>query len=211
MNKLSICTVCLFWLLFLSLSLPRNIEENISYPNLEFVVLNYNSRDDMDSWIKSNMKEHIASGLLKYYRTDEPEFFSLAHSKNMVTRLATGDIICNVDADNYAGPGYAKWVETIFESHGPGTLITTIRKDAIPYRDQGGKLCFTKDLFMSVNGYDESLVGYGMDDVDLCNRMENAGARRVFIEDDLYLQFIAHSIEERLMQYQYPNNLQDIY
>jgi hypothetical protein len=192
-------------------TLPVNIAENSAHPNLEFVVLNYNSKDGMDDWIKTHMSHYIESGLVKYYKTEEPEYFSLAHSKNMVTKLATGDIICNVDADNYAGLDYVLWVEECFAATGPNTIITTIRKDSIPYRDQGGKLCFSRDLFLAVNGYDESLIGYGMDDVDLSNRMENAGGRRVFIEQDKYLRCIEHGFDERLSNYKYPNNLESLY
>lgn len=195
----------------LSQTLPVNIAENQDCPDLEFVVLNYNSRDDMDQWMRTHMSDHIASGLVKYYRTTEPEFFNLAHSKNMCTNLATGEVVCNVDADNFAGPGYINWVRECFAVKGPDTVITTLRKDGIPYRDQGGKLCFTKALFNAVNGYDESIFGYGMDDVDFCNRLENAGATRVFIEEEKYLRFIPHSDEERIANYRYPNNLISIY
>jgi len=211
MKKISICTVCMNRLSYLSQTLPVNIAENMDFPNLEFVVLNYNSKDDMDDWIKINMGRHIESGLLKYYKTNEPEYFSLAHSKNMATKLATGDIICNLDADNYGGLDYIKWVAGCFAAHGPDIIITTIRKDAIPYRDQGGKLCFSKKLFNAVNGYDESLIGYGMDDVDLANRIENAGCKRLFIEEEKFLQYIGHSDQERVVNYQYPNNLKSIY
>ncbi len=210
MNKISICTVCMNRLHHLSQTLPVNIAENSSL-NLEFVVLNYNSKDDMDNWIKNNMSSHLESGLLRYYKTEEPEYFSIAHSKNMATKLATGDIICNIDADNFAGPDYVKWVGESFEATGPNTVITTIRKDAIPYRDQGGKLCFSKALFQAVHGYDESLIGYGMDDVDFSNRLENAGGQRVFIEQEKYLRYIAHSFEERLSNHKYPNNLAGMY
>jgi hypothetical protein len=211
MKKISVCTVCGNRLPYLSQTLPVNIAENSDSPNLEFVVLNYNSKDGMDEWMKANMKIHMESGLLRYYKTNEPEYFILSHSKNMVTKLATGDIICNIDADNFAGPGYFRWVEECFNRHGPDTLITTIRRDAIPYRDQGGKLCFTKALFNAVNGYDESLFGYGMDDVELANRLENAGARRVFIKDEKFLRFIGHSDLERVLNQKYPNNLKSIY
>jgi hypothetical protein len=196
---------------YLAQTLPVNIAENSDYSEVEFVVLNYNSKDEMDEWISSNMAAHIQSGLLKYYKTNEPEYFSLAHSKNMVTKLASGDIICNIDADNFAGPGYVHWVAEVFERNGPDTVITTIRKDAIPYRDQGGKLCFSKALFSAVNGYDESLIGYGMDDVDLANRLENAGGKRFFIEEEKFLQFIGHSDLERIVHYKYPGNLENIF
>lgn len=211
MKKISICTVCMNRYTYLRETLPVNIKENLNYPNVEFVLLNYNSKDGLDSWVRDNMAAYIESGILKYYVNDKPEFFDLSHSKNMALKLATGDILCMVDADNYAGPGYAAWVNSVFELNGDNTLITTLRKKSIPYRDQGGKLCFHRDLFYKVKGFDESLIGYGIDDVDLINRMEKAGGIRYFIEDEEYLKFIGHTMVERLENHHLINNLENIY
>lgn len=181
------------------------------YPNVEFVVLDYNSKDGMENWVKEKMSKYIASGILKYYKTYDPAYFDLPHSKNMVLRLATGKILCLVDADNYAGPDYVHWVNSGFLQNGDNTIITTIRKDRIPYKDQGGKLAFSSDLVYSVTGFDESLVGYGMDDVDLVNRLEKSGGKRLFIEQEKYLKFIGHSDMERLKNHRLLNDLEGIY
>jgi GT2 family glycosyltransferase len=211
MKKMSLCTVCMNRLTYLAQTLPVNLAENCHIPNVEFLVLDYNSQDNMESWVRDNLSGYIASGKLKYYKTCEPEFFHTAHSKNMIMKLADGDIIGMIDADNFAGPGYAEWALQRFELNGPQTITTTLRKDSIPYRDQGGKICFSRERFHSVKGFDESLIGYGMDDVDLVNRLENAGGKRVFIEAEEHLQFIGHSNWERLKNYRYPNYLEKIY
>ena len=116
-----------------------------------------------------------------------------------------------VDADNYAGPGYAKWINSTFADNGPDTIITTIRKDSIPYRDQGGKLCFSRELLYTVNGFDETLIDYGVEDVDLVNRLEKAGGKRVFIRDKKYLDFISHSFDDRLKNHHLGKNVEDVY
>lgn len=211
MNKISICTVCMNRVNHLKETLPVNIRENRHYPDLEFVLLDYNSKDGMQEWVKDNLQEHLASGLLKYYKTTEPEFFSISHSKNMTAKLAQGDIICMVDADNYAGEQYADWVNSIFEAGEGRSIITTLRKDAIPYRDQGGKICVRKDHFHEVSGFDEELLYYGVDDVDLVSRLEQAGGVRFFIEDQKYLQFIGHSDIERVINYALINRLDALY
>ena len=52
--KVSICTTCMDRLSDLKQTLPQNIQDNLDYPNVEFVVLDYNSKkDDVDGWIKS--------------------------------------------------------------------------------------------------------------------------------------------------------------
>jgi len=192
-------------------TLPVNILENMDYPNIEFVLLDYNSPDGLESWVQSNMGEYIRSGLLKYYKTTEPDIFYLSHSKNMALKLATGDIICMVDSDNFAGPGYAHWINKVFAEKGENTIITTLLPNHIPYRDQGGKLCFHRDLFHSVSGFDESLVGYGVEDMDLVNRLEDAGGSRVPIENRQFLEYIGHSDFERLKNHHLINNLTELY
>jgi glycosyltransferase involved in cell wall biosynthesis len=188
-----------------------NIQENIGYPELEFVLLDYNSKDGLQDWVRDNMSGYIETGILKYYRTDEPEYYSGSHSRNIAFRVASGDILCLVDADNFAGPGYAGWVADSFSTQGINTLITTIRKDAIPLRDQGGKMGFSSKLFHAVNGIDESFRSYGMEDVDLVNRLEKAGGTRKYVDRDEFLRFIGHSNNERLTNYPVARKIESLY
>ncbi|HEX9508903.1 MAG TPA: glycosyltransferase family A protein [Puia sp.] len=211
MNKISFCTICMNRLSHLKETLPANIRENKNYPNVEFVVLDYNSQDGMEDWMRSNMNEYIESGLLKYYKTYEPLYFNISHSKNMISLLSSGDLIAFVDADNYAGENYVDWLAATFAEYGNNTVITTLRKTHIPFRDQGGKLCCCRDLFKLVRGFDESLVGYGIDDVDLVNRLERAGGNRVFIENPDFLRYIGHTNEERMNNYALFKDLENIY
>ncbi len=192
-------------------TLPVNIMENCRYPNIEFIVLDYNSGDGLEEWGKTNWSDFTDAGILKYYKTYDPEYFDRTHSRNMTIKLASGDICCMVDADNYAGPGFASWVDSIFADRSEKFVLTTLRKDHIPYRDQGGKICFRKDHVLDVSGYDESFVGYGMDDVDVVNRLEKSGGKRVYIEDDRYLRYISHSNADRLKNHYLPNNLEHLY
>lgn len=192
-------------------TLPVNIAENKSYPHVEFVVLDYNSMDNIGEWIRETQGEFIQSGLLKYYKTSEPQYFHSSHAKNMALRLGTGNIVCMVDADNYAGPGYVHWINSVFSSYGNNTIITTLRKDSIPFRDQGGKFCIGREEFLAARGLDEDLVGYGMEDTDLINRMENAGGRRIYIEAPSYLRFIEHSDVDRLRHFEFTNSISKLY
>lgn len=211
MNKVSICTVCMNRIAHLKETLPVNIKENMHYPAVEFVLLDYNSKDSMEEWVKQNLNEYLEAGILKYYKTYEPEYFCISHSKNMAVKLATADIICLIDADNYAGIDYVGWVNSIFNRTSDRVIITTLRKDSIPYRDQGGKICIRKEHFTALHGFDEDLRSYGVDDVDLVNRFENSGGTRVFIEDQKYLKFIGHSDIERIINYPLINKLDALY
>ena len=209
--NVSFCTVCMNRLPHLRRTLVKNIEQNKALGNVEFVLLDYNSGDGLENWVESNLMEYIQQGILKYYKTYEPIAFKLSHSKNMSLRLAKGNILCMVDADNFAGDGYAEWVASVYEAKGTNTIITTLRREDIPYRDQGGKLCFSRELLHSINGFDESLVGYGVEDVDLVRRAEQAGGKRYFLDHERFLYFIGHSMEERLKHHAISHLLKDIY
>ena len=46
-HKISICTTCMDRGFDLKKTLPKNIEDNKSYPHLEFVILDYNGKDQI--------------------------------------------------------------------------------------------------------------------------------------------------------------------
>jgi len=98
---ISFCTTCMGRLYNLKETLPQNIEDNKAYPNLEFVILDYNSKDNLWEWMSRNMMDHILSGRVSYYRTTEPKYFSMSHSRNIAYKVAKGEIVNNLDADNY--------------------------------------------------------------------------------------------------------------
>ncbi len=54
------------------------------------------------------MMEYIKSGRVSYYRTDKPKYFSMARSRNIAFKVAKGEIVNNLDADNYTySPNYS--------------------------------------------------------------------------------------------------------
>ena len=211
MNRISICTVCMNRLFHLRKTLPVNIRENMNYPDIEFVLLDYNSSDGLEQWVRSNMMHYIESGILKYYRTTEPAYFSMSHSKNMISTLASGNILCMMDADNYAGANYAAWINSVFVQKGNNSVVSAFTSDGLKYIDMGGKITFHRHLFNKARGFDESFVGYGMDDKDLLVRLEKAGGIPITIENKGFMRFIGHSATERLNNYYLLNNLESLY
>lgn len=178
-NKICICTNVMDRLKDLSATLPVNIEALKDYPDVEFVLVNYNDKSGVDDWIKKNMMTHIESGLLKYYKVlDDIKFYSMSHSRNICIRLAGGldnashDIIVNqVDADNDLRP-VVKSIKEDFATH-VNRLANQIPEKAIfgkGKRLMHGRIGFYKDEFLMLGGYDEGMVGYGHDDRDLYNR-----------------------------------------
>ena len=67
--KISFCTTCMGRLHDLKVTLPFNIKDNQDYDDLEFVILDYNSGDNLWDWMKNNMSHEIEIGKVSYYRT----------------------------------------------------------------------------------------------------------------------------------------------
>jgi len=160
--KISMCITCMDRLGDLQQTLPKNIKENSDYPNVEFVLLDYNSKDNLGDWIKNNMMQYIESGILNYYRTEEPKFYSMTHSRNVAFKLARGDIVNSVDADNFTNPGFATYLNKMAQIAPNKAVFAKGR------RLLHGRIGFYKSEFIELlGGYDEDIHDYGHDDKDL--------------------------------------------
>jgi len=168
-RKISLCTACMNRLHDLMVTLPVNIYHNRDYPKIEFVVLNYNSKDKLDEWMRDYMLPYIRAGILVYVHTVEPEFFAMSHSRNVAFKVATGDIINNVDADNFTGRGFAEALNLLAEVRPEKAVFTGAT------RLTHGRLGFYKNDWQALGGYDESLVGYGWEDNNLLLRAMKVG------------------------------------
>jgi hypothetical protein len=182
-------------------TLIRNIEDNKAYQNLEFLVLDYNSQDGMETWAKENLSAYIKSGIVTYFKTIGPKTWSPSHSKNMAFKLATGDIVCNIWADYFTGENFAEFVNNTFQSES-NIVMTPIdfhktRMDFHPPGDVLGRVCVRKSDFFRVNGFDERMDKHGFEDYDFVNRLELLNVKRVLIDNFTYLGFIPHADTER--------------
>ncbi len=174
MYSISFCITCMNRLYNLKETLPINLKLESNYPFIEFVVLDYNSKDGLEDWMKKNMMVHIENGKVSYYRTEEPKYFSMSHSRNIAFKVAKGDIILNLDADNYTAKN---WEDPPSESHSYYLNRMANEADgrkiifAKGKRSMHGRIGFYKNEFINdLGGYDEKLLGYGHDDHDLVRR-----------------------------------------
>jgi len=170
-RKISFCTTCMNRLNDLSKTLIPNILDNIDYPNVEFVLLNYNSSDELEQWVQKNLMSYIESGVLVYFKTTEPEYYSMPHSRNVAFKAATGEIVNSVDADNYTHKGFAAIINRMAECRKRWAVFAKGKK-AIH-----GRIGYYKNEFLDIGGYDEGLTGYGFDDHNLLYRAMCMGFR----------------------------------
>ena len=168
--KISLCTTCMNRLKDVQQTLPKNINDNLDYENIEFVLVDYNSKDGLGEWVRSEMMHHIKSGKLVYFRTEEPRFYTMSHSRNVAFKIASGDIVNNIDADSYVNQNFAYFVNRLANEQ-PRKAMFGKSKQLLR-----GRLGFFRGEFLStIGGYDETLTDYGHDDADLMHRAWELG------------------------------------
>ena len=168
-RRISICTTVMNRLGDLQQTLPKNMADNADYPNLEFVVLDYNSSDGLGDWIKSDMMDQIIKGRLVYARTSQPKYYSMTHSRNLAFKVASGEIVNNVDADNFCQKGFAAYINRL-AAEMPRKAIFGKSRQLLR-----GRLGFYKDEWEALGGYSEDIESYGFDDADLLHRAWESG------------------------------------
>ena len=199
-KRISFCTVAMDRLCHIKETLPKNLADNRQYQNKEFVLLDYSSRDGLSDWVRSNLMSYIERGTLKYFRTEGKDRFYRSHAKNMAAKCASGEIICNIDADNYTGKEFAFYVNSKFSA--PSVFLMA-RENGKP--DISGRICVSREDFDLSKGYDEDMNGYGWEDVDFCNRLTLLNRTAVRIQGAEYLCYIVHSDEARMRNHYKPN------
>ena len=199
--RLTFCTTVMNRLDHLKITLPQNLNNNSNYKEIiEFLILDYSSTDGLKDWLFSEYYEMITDGYINYYRVENRKSYSHSHSKNQAFKLAQGEIICNIDADNFTGPQFAGYLidqfdtkDSIFLSTTSRTFLSSKTKDWITGdSDVLGKIAVRKSDFLRVRGYDESFTGYGFEDADLINRLELLGLQRMFIDNRQFKNALPH-------------------
>lgn len=195
-HKISFVTTCMNRLFQLRKTYLKNIADNAAYPHCEFVLINYNSGDGLDGWVAENLGQYIQEGKVKYFHAPDPEVFHAAHAKNLAHFLSTGDIVCNLDGDNFTGKDFAFYINYLFNTNQSGQLLLTFSKDR--YYGTYGRICLTREHFVKLGGYDEDLHNVGGEDVDLMLRAMAFGLEHRNVEIENFLKYIENTNKERV-------------
>lgn len=201
-NLYSFCTTCMGRTHHLKQTLPENISRvQAHFPHpAEFVLLDYNSPDDMAEWVHAHLQQELETGLVKYYKTPYPQYFHMAHAKNLSHRLSTGNVLINLDADSYLSILYLQALARLKPNEillGSPPLWSNDL-----YKGMTGRIALYRQPFYWLRGYDEYLnTSYGYDDLDLGRRGLGAGLRHIGFCLSMMGQLIPHDDLERMRHY----------
>ena len=195
--KISFCITCMNRLEHLKKTLPINISHALTdSENIEFILLDYNSTDGLELWIKENNAQNIDNQTLKYFKTSQPQAYHRSHSRNMVFRLASGDILVNLDADNFIGKGFVEFILKNMVQSSFLAVDETI--SGTNFKDALGRICVWREDFEKIRGYDERMAGYGFEDLDFKTRLERIGLKLKPITNNRFLKSIQHDNSLRI-------------
>ncbi|MES1223251.1 MAG: glycosyltransferase family A protein, partial [Bacteroidota bacterium] len=207
--KISFCITCKNRAHHLKKTLVKNILSNQDYSRLEIVLLDYNSMDGLEQWARNELSDYLPGNRVVYYKTFDPAVFNHSHSKNVAFKLATGDIICNINSDNFIGPGFAAYINCAFQKKKNVFLRPELRMGFAS--GTAGVVCLNKTDFLKIGGFDERMSVYGWEDVDFINRLTFSGLEDTNIEDVNYLDAIEHGIDEKYDMNKLLSKIHEIY
>lgn len=171
--KVSFCITCKNRFHQIIKTLPKNlIDNNLSQQIVDFVLVDFDSTDGLGSWVVNNFQNELESGYLKYYHTTAMQNWQCSIAKNTSHYLATGDIVVNLDCDNYTGENGGQFVIDEFCKE---ANIVLHQSRINPGDGSFGRIAVMKHYFNLIGGYDEALNPMGYQDVDLILRLLKLG------------------------------------
>jgi hypothetical protein len=196
-TNVTFCTTCKNRTPHLRETLPKNLSDN---PNSRFVVLDYNSQDDLLPFLRS-FEGAIEERRLAVYSFLGWHKFRMAHAKNLAHRLGIlegGEILVNLDADNFAGLDFESYARERFEE--PQIFLWTRMIKGAMTRGLGGRIAVRKKAFWKAGGYDEKYAEWSPDDKDFHLRLKTIGYKPVEIERQ-FLLGVTHNDRIRFKEY----------
>src|SRR3990167_202118 len=185
MIRLSFCTTCMNRLYQLRETLPHNLAEIQKFKNVNLCLVNFNSQDGLHEYIINNFQEQIQHGTLRYFYTKEPSYFHCSIAKNLAHRLGDGEILYNLDGDNFISEVNIRKIMDVFnkESH----IFLHDRKynkkismiDLLGPNGSIGRIAMKSYDFHKLGGYDEALLGASVHDIDLIKRLKKIDLKKI--------------------------------
>ncbi|MEJ5054147.1 glycosyltransferase family 2 protein [Sphingobacterium sp. MYb382] len=196
--SLSFCITCKNRLHQIKKTLKKNLRDNFPMKHrIDFVLVDFSSNDGLQEWIIKNFEDEIRDGYLKYYWTAELKEWHASIAKNTAHILAKGDILVNLDCDNFTGKDGGLFVlEKMLKLGIHNTVLHQFSND---YSDGTfGRISMSKKNFVYIGGYNEDFYPMGYQDVDLITRLMVNGLSYMNFENKRFNKAIPNTKEEGL-------------
>jgi len=205
MPSLSFCITCKNRLHQIRQTLRKNLDDNELHQDfIEFVLVDFDSNDGLCEWIVENFRSELSSGYLKYYYTNKLSLWHASIAKNTAHFCAIGDILVNLDCDNFTGTWGGIYILNAFARNSDHCIVHQFSGNIGD--GSYGRIAMKRRYFDRIGGYDESFEPMGYQDHDLIERLLKIGLKYVLCSDPLYNQAIFNTKEESIAHTGSPKN-----
>ena len=173
-------------------TMPYLIEAANASPPVEIAIVDYNSPDDLEEYIRAScrMPGNFAFSYVKYTGRD---YYHMAHARNLSVKAASGEYIVILSADIYPAIGFLEAAREMIDA-GAVWMHSS--------RYTGVIVCQRQE-FIDAGGYDERFEFYGPEDTDLDARLTRRGSRFGLLPSGL-LHVIETPNDEKVKNYRLP-------
>ena len=191
--KLSLCMTCMNRLEYLSQTIDISINSIILFNQhnknqFELSLCNYDSKDGLHEFIFDNYQKHIDSGLLVYTKVENKDSFFVSHAKNISYKYSNGTVLVNLDSDNIMNLNILNFYNSVFSD-------SDIDNVYVIDDNCWGIIGISRNNFYNLGGYNEEMIGYGYEDIDLQERIQKyikCNAIKLPSQFDYYNKNIIH-------------------
>ena len=166
--RISLCTTCFNRAGQLKHVFESNLDVLRGEESVEWLILNYNSQDDLDEFMLPILQYKEFN--IRYFKEISGRSWHMSLAKNISHKLASGDILMNLDCDNRIGEALDQ-IREAFTVNVGGLHLWSGR-----YGDGTcGRKANIRELFFNIGGYDESFRPMAYQDEDLLARLRDMG------------------------------------
>jgi len=200
---------------FLKQTIFKNLEiietMNLKYKDkheFELSLCNYDSKDDLDEFVELDLKKNSTKNFV-YTKVNNKVFFNVNHAKNIAHRHSNGDILINLDADNFLTEEFVILIVELFEKN-TDVITRGLFNESVEKSGSYGRIAMTRTNFYKVGGYNEKFENCSFGDEDLCIRATRYLNLQIrYLHSDL-LECIHHSTELRTSNYRIKNRMESL-
>ena len=194
---LSFCITCMNRIYQIKDTLRKNLNNNInSKYKIEFILVDFGSKDGLKEYVLENFKDELDSEYLKFYYTDELKYWHSPIAKNTSHLLGNGKYVVNLDCDNFTGINGADFLIDYYKNKGDNIIIH--QSSNIFGSGTMGRISMTKQNFLKIGGYNQSLFPMSHQDGDIVNRAILNGLKYYNLKNKEYNKAIINDKKESL-------------
>lgn len=164
----------------------------------EIIIVDYTSEDNLHEFFPSHPYSEYCS-ILHVKCFDYPSF-SISHARNIGSRHSSNNWLFFLDIDTYLKPHALSTITGLINEYYDTAYYAAVNAEVRKNIINGGLMVIPRKFHAKVFGFNENMQGWGFEDIDYKQRLENVGLKYCHIPSDIY-SCIDHEDSQRTQCY----------